>query len=282
MIETEQQNQQTLKNEAATLTTVDFHGDPILATYRGGKIWLPLRHLCDVLGLNYSAQYRRLTSKKRSPWATVVIMATVAEDQKQREVVAIDLRTMTMWLANATTGKVRPEVRDKVVQYQNEAADVLLAHFFPASPPAPPAPAEDDVDELCRSSQLYQAIQRTLDLCRSQLRMERDLAVVRESATRAEAKAEAAGHLAAAAVAIHTSNHGYYTVLGYARLLGREMPKEEAQRHGKELSAICRGEGHAIHRQRDGRYGEVNSYPESVLRRYFDSLTGGGPLFPGT
>lgn len=80
--------------------------------------------------------------------------------------------------------------------------------------------------------------------------------------TRVEAVADAA-------LAVSRSNHGYISVLGYARLRRWEMPVENAARHGKRLTAICFGLGCTIGKVRDERFGSVNTYPESVLSEYF-------------
>lgn len=78
-------------------------------------------------GMDYSAQYRRL---KRQPWARVAVTATVGSDGVHREVVCIDLRTFSMWLATIETSRIQDEeVKKNVIAYQNEAADAIVDHF---------------------------------------------------------------------------------------------------------------------------------------------------------
>lgn len=62
-----------------------------------------LRPVCEALGLDYASQFKRVQNQ---PWATVVIMTTVAADGKTREMTFIDRRAFTMWLAAIDTGRL--------------------------------------------------------------------------------------------------------------------------------------------------------------------------------
>lgn len=73
-----------------------------------------------------------------------------------------------------------------------------------------------------------------------------------------------------AALAVAQSNHGHYSVLGWARLCGMELDLKTASLAGKALTAICQQRGLATSSVRDSRFGRVNTYPESVLREFFE------------
>lgn len=62
-----------------------------------------LRPVCEALGLDVHSQRHRL---QRQSWATEVMMTSVAADGKVREMVFIDRRTFTMWLATIDTGRL--------------------------------------------------------------------------------------------------------------------------------------------------------------------------------
>ncbi|HEY7428465.1 MAG TPA: phage antirepressor N-terminal domain-containing protein [Gemmataceae bacterium] len=74
-------------------------------------MYVSLRRGCDCLGIDYASQWRRLTDRERSPWATRVIMTAVAQDGKEREVVMTDLDTLPMWLATIDGSRVGEAVR---------------------------------------------------------------------------------------------------------------------------------------------------------------------------
>ena len=68
--------------------------------------------VCEALGLDYASQFKRVQNQ---PWATVVMMTTVAADSKMREMTFIDRRTFTMWLATIDTGRADPRLADPTI-----------------------------------------------------------------------------------------------------------------------------------------------------------------------
>lgn len=58
------------------------------------------------------------------------MMKTTGSDGKTYEMVALDRRTFTMWLATIDTSRVKSQsARDLIVAYQQEAADALDVYF---------------------------------------------------------------------------------------------------------------------------------------------------------
>lgn len=126
---------------------VPFDNDSIEAVPDGGRVLVPLRPLCERLGLEPGAQRKRL---QRHSWACAAMMAVQVGDQT-RELFCLDLDSLPMWLATIDTRRVRPEVRPKLERYQREAARVLRDHFFGHADPVPaalPPPDMPDVREL--------------------------------------------------------------------------------------------------------------------------------------
>jgi hypothetical protein len=119
-------------NPAPALVSVPFRGGFIEAAQLEGEVFVPLRPLCDALGVSLEGQLAKL---KRKPWATLKMIFTVADDGKARQLAAVDLRSLPLWLATIEPSRVKPEARAALVMYQREAADVLYRHFL-----APPAP----------------------------------------------------------------------------------------------------------------------------------------------
>lgn len=111
------------------VVAVPFHGDTIVMTGESAvdEARIVFKHTCESIGIGYDSQLNRL---KRQGWATTFIMKVVADDGKTREMVAVDFRTFTMWLATIDASRIAdPQVRAKVGLYQNEAADALSRHF---------------------------------------------------------------------------------------------------------------------------------------------------------
>jgi hypothetical protein len=106
------------------------------------------------------------------------------------------------------------------------------------------------------------SLESALEVRRAQLALEQKTELACQLAREAR-------QVAQAALATAHSNFGFFSVLGYARLRGKELTVAEASRHGKKLTAICRQAGLRVGHVRDPRFGLVNIYPESVLRDYF-------------
>jgi len=111
-----------------TTELVPFHGDFIEATKTpDGRVLASIKRCCESLGVDYSTQLLKL---KRSPWATVGIIPTVAGDGKRCQQVTVDLDSLPMWMATIHSSKVADAVRPKLLAYQMEAKEVLAVYFF--------------------------------------------------------------------------------------------------------------------------------------------------------
>jgi hypothetical protein len=120
------------------IVEVPFHGDNISAISVNGNPYVAVRRICENLGLDPAGQLRNLRTT-HAHWSTIDIMSTVAEDGKTREIVVIPVDRLPMWLAQIKPSKVAHDLRDKIIRYQCEAADVLSRHFTPTVAPAAPA-----------------------------------------------------------------------------------------------------------------------------------------------
>jgi len=251
--------QMSFRAEVVRVSVCDNELD---AAPHGGFAWVSILRACEVLGLNYSGQLQRL--KRASHWATVCVMHTVAEDGKRRELAMLRADQIPMWMSGMDVNRLKPEVRAKIIQFQNEAADVLANHFFPK--PAPPPTLPGSGDSLLDSiTTLHHAVGALVELRAKQVDYERQSAETRQLA-------ESANRTAFAALCQAESNHGHFTVLGYCRRTGRELTIKQAQQHGRSLSAICRDRNIHVGQMSEPRYGSVNTYPESLLAEYFDDV----------
>lgn len=139
------------------LTQIPFHDTTIYTTADG--TYVALRPVCDSLGLDADGQLQRL---KRQPWTCTVIMTVqMPGDDQSRELVFIDRRTFTMWLATIDTSRVKNKrTRELVRTYQCEAADALDQYFHEGvaiNPRAVEASALDAEDKaLTRARQLVE------------------------------------------------------------------------------------------------------------------------------
>lgn len=129
---------------------------PIMAVQQDGTEWASPNHICDALGIDWKSQHRKLNAKK---WACMVKM-TMQVSGQNRELVMIDRRTLTMWLATIDAGRVAPEHREALEAYQAEAADALDAYFHSGGAINPRAD-EHQINALLRQAQMQ------MELCQA-------------------------------------------------------------------------------------------------------------------
>lgn len=143
------------------IVKVPFHGDELLASQDAeGRVWVVLKRMCEALGVHETTQARKLKDKA---WATTVMMTAVAEDGKNRDVFALDIECVPMWLATIEPKRVSEACREKLVSYQRECARVLRDHFFAARSPATLALPSNDNHRPAQEA--FEIAQRALISC---------------------------------------------------------------------------------------------------------------------
>lgn len=130
----------------------------IMATLVDGKPMVSLAHACDVCGLDVDSQRKKLRARS---WATTVMITGVAGDGRQRDMIMVDRRTFTMWLATIDTNRVAAEARPIIEAFQAEAADALDAYFNEGGVINPRA-SGDQLDRIARQAQSQAAVLQAL------------------------------------------------------------------------------------------------------------------------
>lgn len=105
-----------------------INGVDIITVEREGEIFVPIKPICDAIGIDARAQRAKLQEDDFFS-STGVIITSVAADDKEREMYCIRLRDVYGWLATINPGKVAPDAREAVSRYRRECYDVLYEHF---------------------------------------------------------------------------------------------------------------------------------------------------------
>jgi len=108
------------------LLAVPFHNETVVLVDHDGEPFVAMRPIVSNMGLSWHGQTEKLNEKFSS---TVREIRTVAEDGKQREMTCLPLRKFPAWLYSINPNKVAPELRDKIIRYQNECDDVLWNYW---------------------------------------------------------------------------------------------------------------------------------------------------------
>lgn len=113
------------------LTTISFHGATLVALKGAtpADTLVAMKPVVEGMGLTWEPQFTKLkTHPVLSKGVTEIVIPSAGGDQRAT---ALPLSRLNFWLATIRPGKVTdPDVRSKVVEYQEECADVLFAHFF--------------------------------------------------------------------------------------------------------------------------------------------------------
>ncbi len=134
--------------EAVNTNTIQFHGQPIITVIAAGAAYVAMRPIVENLGLDWATQLRKLkggTSKSNHPHMNMVDgerdghmttpskfgccdIATPSKGGIQK-MLCIPLRKLNGWLFSINPEKVRADIRDKLIQYQEECFSVLYEYW---------------------------------------------------------------------------------------------------------------------------------------------------------
>ncbi|MEX6116747.1 phage antirepressor N-terminal domain-containing protein [Providencia hangzhouensis] len=112
-------------NSVSTIN-VPFHGNNLYVVNYNGEPYVPMKPIVDGMGLAWQSQLEKIKLKFKSTVTEIVI---VAADGKERSMVCLAFRKFAAWLNSIMPNKVKPEIRDKVIQYQEECDDVLYEYW---------------------------------------------------------------------------------------------------------------------------------------------------------
>lgn len=129
-----------MSSEVLKTELVKVGQDSLQAVRKSGHGWVLLKAACEALGLDQSAQRKKL---QEAPWATGAMIASVGADGRTREMFCLRSDKVAMWLATIDTSRLaNDEARARLVMWQCEAAEVLdqwlrgAEHVSPAALPA--------------------------------------------------------------------------------------------------------------------------------------------------
>jgi hypothetical protein len=162
--------------------TIIFYDDELTAVQlEGGEIYVPVRRLCENLGLDWTAQYRRIMRDEvlREAQRSVAIMATDLKHRfapEQSEMVCLPLDLVPGWLFGIQTGRVKAEIRPKLIRYRRECFRVLWDAFKDDVLPAMAPELDSPAGELTPAEQNLARVETLYQMARQQVALERWLA----------------------------------------------------------------------------------------------------------
>ncbi len=113
----------------AQIISVNFNSQSLFATVIDNVSYVAMKPICENIGLDWASQFSRI---KRHPiMSKGIVMITTPSKGGIQEMLMLPLKMLNGWLFGVDSTRVKPEIKDAVIKYQEECFDVLANHFMP-------------------------------------------------------------------------------------------------------------------------------------------------------
>jgi hypothetical protein len=113
-----------------------FYDDEVTAVrMTDGSVYVPIRPLCDYVGVSWQGQHRRITDDLVMSEAAMSVNLTLTDIEpgsrrpRTSEMLCLPLEYLNGWLFGINPKRVKDEVRERLIRYQRECYKVLAAAF---------------------------------------------------------------------------------------------------------------------------------------------------------
>jgi hypothetical protein len=161
---------------------IDFYGDDVTAVLlpsRTGaepQIYVPIKPICDYLGLSWPGQSERIRRDPVLSDAMQLIRVTRINSRRGNpESLALPLDMLPGWLFGINAARVREELREKIIRYQRECFRALWNAFKHDILPPAPVPTDLAVSERSGAELALDIATAIQHLAQQQLSLERSV-----------------------------------------------------------------------------------------------------------
>ncbi|EEU4849638.1 phage antirepressor Ant [Salmonella enterica] len=116
-----------MKSIATAVSTINvpFHGAELYVVNHNGEPYTPMKPIVEGMGMDWASQFTKLKQR----FAKGIVEIAIPSVGGVQTMICLALRKLNGWLQTISPNKVRPEIRDKVIQYQEECDDVLYDYW---------------------------------------------------------------------------------------------------------------------------------------------------------
>lgn len=116
-----------MKSIATAVSTINvpFHGAELYVVNHNGEPYTPMKPIVEGMGLDWKSQHKKISQR----FSKGMVEITIPSAGGAQAMICMALRKLAAWLNSISPNKVRPEIRDKVIQYQEECDDVLYEYW---------------------------------------------------------------------------------------------------------------------------------------------------------
>ena len=117
-----------MSNQIST-QTISFNNQSLITVEQNGNHYVAMKPICENIGIDWRAQRQRIV-RDEVLCSTVVIITTVAEDEKNREMLCLPIQYLNGWLFGIDINRCNPEIRDTLIKYKKECYQALHDSWF--------------------------------------------------------------------------------------------------------------------------------------------------------
>ena len=161
-----EQKQVVFYDDEITAVLVRIEGDE--------KVYVPVRPICEFLGVSWSGQLRRLNRDAVLSEEIRSVNVTFTEPNRTRQIAmnCLPLDYISGFLFGINPERTKPEIKDKLIRYQRECFKVLAEAFVEGR-----LTADHSFDDLLGQAssdvvEAYQIAQAIMKLARNQIMLE--------------------------------------------------------------------------------------------------------------
>ncbi|MDG6340408.1 phage antirepressor N-terminal domain-containing protein [Glaesserella parasuis] len=107
--------------------TISFYGSELITLKVEDVIYTAVKPIVEAIGLDWGGQQQKLS--KSSDKFNCRDISIVAKDGKIRQMLCMPLKKLNGWLFSINPEKVRPDLKDRVIQYQEECFEALYNYW---------------------------------------------------------------------------------------------------------------------------------------------------------
>ncbi|MEB7891025.1 phage antirepressor N-terminal domain-containing protein [Hafnia alvei] len=123
------------------LISVSFNNQIVSTVQDGENIYIAMKPIVKNLGLDWSRQSKKLEASAEK--FSCGLMPITGNDGKKYNMLCIPLQKLNGWLFSINPNKVRVEIRERLIAYQEECFLVLHNYFYANEKEVTPAPTVD-------------------------------------------------------------------------------------------------------------------------------------------
>lgn len=107
---------------------VNFNGAGLLGILKDGKIYTPLKKFCEILGVDYSSQLKRIG--RDETLTKGVVKMTIPTNGGNQEINILEIEFLPLWLTGIKANQCREAVRTNLLDFKLKAKDALADAFL--------------------------------------------------------------------------------------------------------------------------------------------------------